>query len=184
MPHPKPSSPYQEVAFQLGEHTLVAVSYLSREPESPQGPGPQCDLFNDGQSLSGGPSLAQTRDDAPHPGDVYPNAFRLVDLVLYITPGAAAPALFVGLGNASANLDGSTLAAIGAVLLGALALAVAVTRYAWVRIRTDASQSVGRRAALGWAVLLATYGVAFVGGTMVAVAIRSQATWRWSRGPG
>jgi hypothetical protein len=107
MPHPKPSSPYREVTFQLGEHTLVAVAYLSREPETPQSPGLDCDLFNDGQSLSGGPSLAQTQHDAPHPGDVYPGAFRLVDMVLYFTPAAAAPGMFVGLGNASTKLDWS-----------------------------------------------------------------------------
>jgi hypothetical protein len=92
-------------------------------------------------------------------------------LVLCITPAAAAPGLFVGLGNASTKLDWSTLAAIGAVLLGALALAVAVTRYAWARIRADASRSVGRRAALGWCVLLGSYGLAFVGGVAVAIVI-------------
>jgi hypothetical protein len=172
MPHPKPASPYQEVSFRLGEHRLVAVAALSRGPQPLPAPGLNCDLFSDGLSLSGGRSLAQTRADAPTAGDVYPAAFRLVDTVLYITPAAATPGMFIGLSNALDTLGWSTVAAIGAVLLGALGLAVAISRKIWARIRADETRSVRRRAALGWGVLLGSYGAAFVGGVVVAIAIR------------
>lgn len=172
MPHPKQTAPYQEVPFQIGEHALVAVAYLSRNAPATQAPGLECDLFTDGRSLSGGRSLAQTRAEAPTPRTVYPNAFRVVDMALYVTPGAAAPGMSIGLANAMETLGVSTVIAIGAVLLGALGLAVGVARVLWSRIRADASRSVRRRAALGRAVLVGSYGAAFAGGLLLAVLIR------------
>jgi hypothetical protein len=172
MPHPKPSAPYQEVTFSLGEHTLVAVAYLSADPEPIPGPGLQCDLFNDGLSLSGGRSLAETRANAPTLEQVYPSAFRMVDMALYIAPGAAAPGMFIGLGNAIDTLGWPTVLAIGSVLLGALGIGVALAKASWSRIRADDARSVRSRALRGWAVLVGSVAGTFAAGVVLATLLR------------
>jgi hypothetical protein len=175
MPYPRPAIPFQEVAFPLGEHKLIAAAFVLREAEPALGPGIGCDLFVDGRSLSGGPSLADLRSSASDSRTVYPNAFRVVDATLSITPAAAGPAMFVGLSNSLEALGLSTVVAIGAVLLGSLGLAVAFTRSAWKNIRADETRSIRKRAAIGWGLLIGSYGAAFVFGLLVAVFIRESA---------
>jgi hypothetical protein len=148
MPYPKPASPWQEVGFQLGSHELVAVAQLLRQPTRDEPLGVHYDLFANGRSLSGGPSLAQTRAATPAPGEIYPPAFQNVDAALRIIPAAGAPAMVAGLAGGT-HTNWLVAGELLVVYLMSTALAMTFAARAWGRIKADGSRSVRARILLG-----------------------------------
>ena len=169
MSYPTAASPYQEVSFQLGEHTLVAVAELSADPDPKGGLGLTYDLFAEGRSLSGGASLELTRAHPPLPGTAYPSSFRTVDMIFAITPAAAVPGLMAGVGASIDHLGWLTAIALVASLLAVMTAARGVGARTWSRVRMDVSRSVTRRAAYGALVASACYGTALAGWLVVAL---------------
>jgi len=169
MPLPRPETPYQEVAFQLGEHTLLAVAHLSAEPAGVDSMGLRYDLFADGRSLSDGSSLAEARARVPAPGQAYPELFRIIDLALVVVPAAAAPGFAIGITHGVNGLGWPTAIGLLGLLVGAIVVATLVASRAWARIRVDLHRSAPRRAVLGCAVVVGTYGVAGAAALVMAM---------------
>lgn len=171
IPYPKAGAPYQEVIFQLGDHSLVAVAELSSEPGPAGALGLSYDLFVDRRSLSGGPSLELTRAQAPAPGTAYPTSFQVVDAIYLVTPAAAASGLSVGVARSADELGWQTMLVLLAGMLAALVAARAIGIRTWSRVRVDASRSVNRRAALGAIIAVACFSAAFAGWLVIALLI-------------
>lgn len=148
MPYPKPATPWQEVTFPLGQHELVAVAQLLREPTKAEPLGCHYDLFVNGRSLSGGLSLEETRAATPAPGEIYPPAFQNVDIVLRIIPAVAGVSLVGALGEGS-HINWLVTGGLVAVNLATTLLAMALAARIWGHIKADASRSVRMRILLG-----------------------------------
>src|SRR5437667_3341985 len=88
------------------------------------------------------------------PGEVYPQAFQTIDIILRIIPAAAAPAIVVGINGGSGELGWTRILRILVVMLTSLALATFVARRAWAHIRADARRSVRARTVLGGAAVV------------------------------
>jgi hypothetical protein len=162
MPYPKADTPYHEVAFRLGRHELVAVAHLLARPTSDEPLGVRYDLFADGRSLSDGSSLVETRARAPAPGETYPQAFQVIDMILRIAPAAAAPGIAVGVSGGGSELGWPAVAGLVILMLATMAVATLVAARAWARIRADDRRSVRTRTILGGSAVVGSYVVALV----------------------
>lgn len=158
VPFPKPAAPFQEVALVLDGHPLVGVTWLPPESDA-LGTPLGYDVFADGQSLSGREPLAEVRLARSTPRKRYPLSFTILDTVVRVTPWAAAPGLFIGLGRGNALGWARTITLL-LLFLGALALAAAGSSRAWQLIRAREDVSELRRATLGWVAVLGTFVVA------------------------
>jgi hypothetical protein len=158
VPLPKPAAPFHEVAFELDGHPLVGVAWLPPESDA-QGFPLGYDVFADGQSLSGRQPLAEVRVARSTPRKRYPTSFSVLDNVVRIAPAASAPGLVGGLGR-SGELGWPRTIVLLTTFIGAILVASAAASGAWHLIRAREDLSEGRRAALGWIVVLSTYAVA------------------------
>lgn len=162
MPFPKAHTPYQEVAFRLGRHDLVAVAHLLAQPAIDVPLGVHYDLFVNGRSLSEGTSLAEARARAPAPGEAYPQAFQVIDMILRVAPASAAPGIAVGVSRGGDELGWAGVAGLVILILATMALATLVAARAWARIRADARRSVRARTMLGGGAVVGSYVVALL----------------------
>lgn len=160
MPYPKADAPYQQVTFRLGRHDLVAVAHLLAQPPLDEPLGVHYDLFANGRSLSEGTSLAEARARAPAPGEAYPQAFQVIDMILRIAPATAAPGIAVGVSGGGGELGWAAVAGLVILILATMALATLVAARAWARIRADARRSVRARTILGGSAVVGSYVVA------------------------
>jgi hypothetical protein len=160
MPYPKAATPYHEVTFRLGRHELVAIAHLMAKPNQDEPFGLHYDLFANGRSLSNGGSLEDARERAPAPGEAYPEAFKVIDMILRVAPAAAAPGIAVGVSGGRGGLAWPAVLGIVILMLATVAVATVIAAGVWARIRTDARRSVRARTILGGATVIGIYAVA------------------------
>jgi len=171
LPYPKPPTPYHEVAFNVGDHRLVGVVHLSAGPDGTDLTGLRYDLFADGRSLTDGSPLAEARTAAPAPGEAYPRAFAIVDMVLRIAPAASAPGIVIGVARPGSGLGVPAVIGLVVLMLTAMGLATMIASRAWTHIRVNPARSVEGRTAIGCAAVLACYAVVLGGVLALAVII-------------
>jgi hypothetical protein len=169
MAFPTAELPHQELGFVLGDHRLTAVAETRDRGQSLT-----FDLFADGRSLSGGPSLDATRLAAPTPSHAYPMSFQIIDRLLLIAPAAAAPGFSIGvLGNAD-RIGLPSAAAIIAVGLVAIGIATGIARIAWKWVASNDYLGIGMRTLYGGLALAAIYTIAFIAMIGIWVALIGQ----------
>ncbi len=169
MPFPNELAPHQEAAFEADGRPFVGVAQLAAESGPVDALGLRFDLFANGFSLSDGTTLESARLRALNPVGRYPGVFRFIDAVLRVAPAAAIPGILIGVNRRTTDVtnEPETTLALLAALIGAMLVGTLIAARVWSWIRGRANLSVARRAALGAAGVLASYGVTWA----VAIAI-------------
>jgi len=132
------------------------------------------DLFADGRSLSGGPSLESARLAAPAPTRAYPMSFQIIERLLLIAPAAAAPGFSIGAMGSADRLGLPAVVGIIALGLATIGVATGIARVVWKWIVAKQQLSVGRRALYGALALGGIYSVAFIVMIAILVAVVGQ----------
>jgi hypothetical protein len=173
MPYPKGSSPYQETTVTIGDHTLVAVSYVSGNPWPGDSWGLEYDLFKGDRSLTDQSPLTEVRERGRTAGKSYPGSFRFIDALLQIAPGAAGAGIGVAFVRRAADLGWPTAILVFVLLLGALGVGTVVAGRVWQRVRAWHQRSAVERAGLGCAAILICFALSWGGAIALALMIVS-----------